>query len=271
MKELTKKILLALGFTQVQIDDMESEAPKGVESELISGIVDHQKKLLRNDADFVGEIKSAEKGRILSLNEQLVKKTFGLSAEETKDKNFAEIVALGQAKLMSKSGATTEELQKELVAANSRIKDFEENEIPKIRGEVESHKKKINVNFKLAELIGGYDFSVAKPAAQSAFMAHVDAKFDLTEDDKGEIVVKVKGSDLSPKNADGTKILGIKDIAQSTFEEWGFLKKSNAPPAPPAPIHTGKEGQATKSYATNDSMSAAERNLKENMPKKAQV
>lgn len=268
MKDLVKNTLIALGFTQAQIDDMNSDEPKGVQAELVAHAIENQKKLLKNDADFVGEIKSAEKGRLMSLNEQVIKKTFGLTAEETKDKTFAEIVALGQQKAMKTSGATTEQLQLELVAATTKLKEFEEVHIPKIRSEVENEKKRVNIDFKLSELVNGFEFSVAKPAAHSAFKSFVDSKFDLDQDDKGEVIVKVKGTDLAPKSKDGTKLLGLKDIASETFEEWAFLKKSNAPPEPPKPGTpiVAKEGE--KSYATNSSVSKAEENLKKNMPQK---
>ncbi len=245
MNEITKLILLALGLTQVQIDEMSKETPTIKQEDLMASISEHQKKLLKNDSEFIGEIKKAEKGRVLSLNEQVIRKTFGLTAEEVKDKTFDEIVTLGHQKAVTKSGATTEQLQQELVAANTKLKNYEEVEIPKIRGEVDLKKKNIDIRAKAVSELSGFEFTSAPDYAHKVLFVDVDAEYDLDENEKGELIPKLKATGLQPKSPDGTKLLTFKDIANEKFEKAGILKKSNAKPGDVKPgivIKTGDDG-----------------------------
>lgn len=266
MKDLAKKILLALGYTEAQITDMESEAPKGVEAELIAHAVEHQKTLLKNDATFIGEIQKAEKGKVLSTVDSFIKKTFALTPEEVKEaKTTNDLITIGQAKTMKTAGASTEQLQQELVAANSRNKELTEVEIPKIRGEVDQAKKKIYIDSKAIKLVDGIELAVNRTAADERVLLRIERDYDVEENEKGELIPKDKKTGLQPKSSDGTKLLTLKEIILSDFEQAGFLKKSGGVPPNPAPGSHAKP--APEPGKKSEGVIAAEANLKENMPK----
>lgn len=261
------KILLALGFTQAQIDDMAKETPEAKMEDLLIHSTEHQKKLLKNDPDFIGEIQKAEKARVLSTSESALKKAFGLTSEETKDKTFPEIVSIAQKKAAEKGNATLEQLQNENIELTNKLKDINEVEIPKIRGEVENHKKNFHKQIKIKSLVDSFDLMVSKEAAESALNAVIESQYEADIDDKGELLFKVKGTGLAPKSKDNTKVLTPKEVIESQFEEWKFLKKSNGAPPPPAGNPTYKRDDTPPARTTISSLARAEENLN-NMPKK---
>lgn len=268
MKDLAKKILLSLGFSEDQIKDMERETPKGVEADLIAHAVEHQKTLLKNDAAFVGEIQKAAKGKVLDTLDSFIKKTFALTPEEVKEaKNTNDLILIGQGKTMKTAGASTEQLQQELVAANAKVKELTETEIPKIRGEVDATKKKIHTDFKAIKLLDGLKLAVNRSAAEERLLLRIERDYDVDENEKGELIFKDKKTGLQPKSTDGTKLLLPKEIIEADFDQAGFLAKSGGVPPNPAPgqvvIKAG--GEAVK---TSEGAAAAKENLK-NMPQKA--
>lgn len=197
-----------------------------------------QKKLHENDPDMVAEIETKTKGKLMDIWTREIKKVFGLDASAIKDKKLEEVIALAKTESTKGLDKTIQEVQTELTAANAKIKELEETEIPKIKGEVESEKKAFKIANKLQALLPKDDLRVPEGTAQLILNSTLSSQYDLDLDDEGNIVVFTKGKRLNPKSKDGTKLLTVQDIVSDILKENKFIKESNADDIDPA---TGKK------------------------------
>lgn len=229
------KLLLGIGVSQANADKIAANTPDdgaSIEQSEIDTIVSdfkaNQLALHENEPSIIKKVELATAGRERDTFERKLRQTFGLTTDEIKDKKTEEIIKLAFEKSSSNSNKTVEQLQNELIEKTNRIKELQETEIPSIRSEVEKHKKQFNVNDKLTKLVSSFSLRNPLEDVMASVQAHLGNAYDVDIDDKGEIIVKVKGSDLQPKNADGTKLLTAKEIIQAKLEAGQFLKQSNA-------------------------------------------
>lgn len=190
----------------------------------------NQFALLKNDPDLVAEIQSKEKAKQLDMFERKIKQTFNLTAEEIKDKKFEEIIALAKTKASVSSDKTTEELQTQIQELTLENKRLLEEELPKVRSEVDSHKKKFDIGVKLRSLIPSGDDKIRFPfeTVEKLVKMDIEDSYDLDLNDKGELIFKVKGTELMAQNADKTKFLTADEIINARLEHHKALVKSNA-------------------------------------------
>lgn len=189
-----------------------------------------QAALFKNDASVVEEIRNAEKAKNLEQFERKMKQTFGLTAEEVKDKKWDEIVALAKTKSGEGNDKTSQELQTKIIELTAENKRLNDDEIPKIKGEATQYKKKFDIEQKFLSLIPKGDDKIRFPfeTVKTLLQGDLNSAYDVDLDDKNEFVIKQKGVDLLAKNADGTKFLTMTDFVNSRLEHHGALVKSNA-------------------------------------------
>ena len=75
----------------------------------------NQIALMKNEPAIVDDIRAAELAKQRNLFEQRIKKVFGLTGDEIKDKNYDEIIVLAKEKATSKTDITTTQLDNVVV------------------------------------------------------------------------------------------------------------------------------------------------------------
>lgn len=197
-----------------------------------------QKKLHENDPEMVAEIETKTKGKLMDIWTRSIKKEFNLDATAVKDKSLDEVIKIAKSESTKGLDKNLQEVQQELAAANTKIKELEETEIPKIKGEVENEKKAFKIANKLQGMLPKDDLRVPESTVQLVLSNQLAANYDIDLDDNGDLAVFLKGKKLNPKSKDGTKILTASDIIAEILKENKFIKESNAEDIDPA---TGKK------------------------------
>jgi hypothetical protein len=193
-----------------------------------------QRDVLKNNPDFIGSIRGEVKGTELSKIEQKIKKTFGLSAEDVKDKKFDDIIGIAFDKMTKTAGAGAEELQTRLIELTNENKRLVDEIIPAKENEakqaIKSFKRESFIQSAIAKRSLIVSADVVKPAVQS----YLESNFNVDVDDNGELVVKTKNN-LNPLNNDGTKIVTFDEILDGHLSTLGVIKQSNGGQTPPKP------------------------------------
>lgn len=228
MNELTKKLLLAMGLTAAQIADLDSSESTLVVEDLAKGIRDNQMKLLQNDAEFIESIQKAEKGKNMDEFQRFIKKTFGLTADEIKDKKVDEIIKIAKDKASAGQNTTLEELQRENVDLKNKVTQLETEEIPKVRAEVDQHKKQFNINNALTTKIASLKLRNPIEVVMSQIEREFGDKYNIDLNADGSLKVTDKKNGLEVRNTDGTKILTADEILNETLSRNKFLEESGA-------------------------------------------
>lgn len=244
-KEETIALLKGLGFPSAHIKTIEDNWDKKDfvvdPSTMIPDFQTAQKELYEDDPDIVQAIDAKAKGRERDIMERAVKKAFGLSAEETKDKDFNAIIDIAKKKVTGSSDKTTQELQEKLLAAEIENKRLLEEEIPTIKTQVDKDRKAVKVevmfekvaNELAAELIAKNPKAMRMPFATALKTAKVllneSMDFDIDDKDENILVVKDKKG-LKIKASSGTAFLTPKDAVLNVWKENQFLAESNADP-----------------------------------------
>jgi hypothetical protein len=195
---------------------------------LVKMATDHQRSIFLNDTEIIDKFKGEEKGKQLDIITRDLKKTFGLTSEEIKDKGIKEIIELARTKATTNTDKGIEQLQADVIALTNKVKDYEENIIPSKLAEVEGHKKKITIDNELTKLVSGKKLRVPFDAAFPSIVNFLSEKYDLDMDDKKQLNVFLKGQKVHPTKDDKTGLLGLNEILESKLKEWKFVEESNA-------------------------------------------
>lgn len=207
----------------------------------VASATEHVRMLLENDSEFVDKFKTAEKGKQLDIFTRDLKKTFGLTSEEIKDKKIDEILDLVKTKTTTNSNKDVQKLQEELITLNNKVKEYEEEIIPNVKKEVEVTRKNIFIENALNKKITARELRVAYDAAYPSLMANLNSQFDLDIDDKQNIHLLQKGSNLKALKQDKSGELTIDEFIDTKFKEWKFIKESNADDGAGAGTGAGKQ------------------------------
>lgn len=244
--------LIGIGVEKSTAEKIASLTPDdGVDGLTVEEITDFnakwkndQRELWRNDSELVDALKGAEKAKNLEMFERKMRQEFGLTSEETKDKKFDEIVTLAKEKNKKTGDKTKEELEAKVLELTGDLKKLNDEEIPRIKSEVEIEKKTFHRDNKFRSAIPTKDkegkdlLRLPFDTVHKLIKMDLDEKFDYELDDKNEWVIKEKGKDLRAKNADGTKFLTMDEFVTSRLEAHGAIVKSNAKPGEKKPGDT---------------------------------
>jgi len=273
MNELTKKLLLALGTSQDTIDALSVETPTVNVDDVSKVIKENQIRLIKNDPQFIQDIQTAERGKNMDMFERSLKKTFGLSVEDTKDKKVEELITLAKEKSTIGTDKTLNDLQRENVDLKAKVTDLETVVIPKIKGEVDTHKKQFNINNTLTKKLAELKLRNPVDVVIAALEREFGSNYNVDLDEKGNLKITDKLTGLEVKNSDGTKILTTDEIITDVLSKNKFLEESGADGSgktiPAKPIVPEKKDDAdVKDKAFAPGMSKAEAKLKELQDKK---
>lgn len=231
MKKKLIAILVAFGIEKAKAEkyltEVDTDDPTFEVEKVIEDFKETQKDLLKNDKDFVGEIQKAEAAKRNDMWRSKIKKKTGLTAEEIKDKTDEEIIELAVSKLSTKGDATLDQLQKELLEANTKIKTLEEEVIPAAKNEAEVFKKNFMIELKQEKLLGALPkkLRVGNTAALATLKAKLGDAYKFEIDEKGELTILTKDG-MKPKNQDGTKFLTAAELITNILDEEKLLENS---------------------------------------------
>lgn len=225
IKELLKK----LGFSDADITKLIDDATNAdfkVE-DLVKGIHKQVGELLQEDPEFIKPLTVKIEGEQKSKLEHKLKKAAGLTAEEVKDKKLDEIVDLAVTKLKVPP-AGNDDLQKELLAANAKIKKLEEEDLP---GAQKAADEKITGFQKTTALLRSLGTRAEKMlVGPDVVLPGIAAKFErlynMKIDESGNVEVLTKDG-TKPMNSDKTKVLGFEDLIDAELDFMKVLKQSN--------------------------------------------
>lgn len=241
------KLLMGMGVTKANAEKIASTTPddstETVDSvAILAEFKKTQNDLHLNDPELITSIQKKEYSKNKDIFIRKLKQKFDLTAEEiktvtTEKKDGTETIEIidmdGLVELAAKKSGTNkdkaaETLQTELLAANTKIKKLEEEEIPAIKESVNLERKKDKINAAILKMVSGHgeNLRVKLDAVLPSVKAHL-ADYEIDIDDAGELSIKKNG--LAVKSADGTKLMKASEIIDGKLDEWEFIKKSNAP------------------------------------------
>jgi hypothetical protein len=229
-----EKFLKKIGVPSDTITKLNTDADDVNIDDIAGEFQNIQRDVLKNNPDFIGSVRGEVKGTELSKIEQKIKKTFGLSAEDVKDKKFDDIISVAFDKMNKTAGAGAEELQKRLIELTNENKRLVEDIIPQKENEakqaIKTFKRESFIQSAIAKRSLIVSADVVKPAVQS----YLESNFNVDVDDNGELIVKTKNN-LNPLNNDGTKIVTFDEILDGHLSTLGVIKQSNGgqPPSKP--------------------------------------
>lgn len=225
MKNL-ETFLKKIGVKTDTIAKLSSEEELNVE-DFVKNYKESLREVYANDPDFIQPIKDEIRGSELSKIEHKLKKTFGLTAEEIKDKKFDEIIAFASEKTKSVGSSTSDELQKRLVELANENKRLLEEVIPSKENEAKETIKNFRKDTTLRSILASKSLIVNPEVVIPAIQSHLNSNYAIDLGDDGSFVVKTKNG-LNPLSEDGTKVVGFEEILDSQLKTLGVLKQSNA-------------------------------------------
>lgn len=227
-----EKLLKQIGLPQSTIKEVLAAEADNKEdfdvSAVVSSFKESQRTLFENDSDLEEKFKSQERGKLLDIWTNKLKKEFGLTSEQVKGLKMEEVVSLAKAESVKNGSKELTQVQEELLAANNKLKEYDEVIIPGVKSEVEREKKQFRINNKLQTIIPVDKLRVPVETVHKIVNADILSKYDLDLDDKGNVNIFEKGGKLHVKNADGTKLLTIDEAIESVLKSNKFIKESNA-------------------------------------------
>lgn len=229
----------SLGISQEKAEflskNIPSDSPETAQTELdeiYQSVVTHQNDLFKNGDEFKNALKDKHAQALREVSqksEAKVIKIAGLTAEEVKDKKYDEIVELAWAKASRLNDKTSDELQAELVKTSNELKRLQDEEIPKIKSEVEADKLKFKSHMATLEHVSKLKLRTGTDAEDAIILfdqklARNGMKKDF--DEKGQmIIVNLDGSKVLSE--DKKTMLGTGEIFTKLLD--GQIEKSGAP------------------------------------------
>ena len=232
------KMLTDLGYPKAMAEKMSANIPvdapatpdEDIESAL-DACVNHQRELYTNSDDYKTTLKGINDAKLAEISKKYEKKIVALaqlSVDEIKDKKTDEILELAWSKAAKMGDKTTAEVQAELIKKDAELKRLLEEEIPKIKSEVETQISNFKSESALMKSLSGIKLRKGIAQDDALDMLKIKANksgYKVTVTDKGE---------LTYTTLEGGKIMtedkkGFLDAAtiNSKFLE-GFIEKSNA-------------------------------------------
>lgn len=232
------KMLTDLGYPKAIAEKMSAniptDAPETPEDEIttaVEAVVSHQRELYTNSDDYKTTLKGINDAKLAEVSKKFEKKIISLAqltSDEVKDKKADEILELAWSKAAKMGDKTTEQVQAELIKKDAELKRLQEEEIPRIKSEVETQILNFKSEAALMKSLSGVKIRKGFNQEDVLDMLKIKANkagYKVTVSEKGELIYTTQ---------EGGKIMtedkkGFLDAAtiNSKFLE-GFIEKSNA-------------------------------------------
>jgi len=228
--EQIKEFLKMIGVEAETIDAIIAET-KGEDfslEDLSRKFIQKQKSLSANDPDLIKGLRDEIRGTELSKVEHKIKKQFGLSAEDVRDKKFEEILEAAFDKIKTDSGSSSEELQNKILELNKAVKHYEEEILPAERNKSKEEISRFRRDLAIRDVLSKKSLIVGTDVILPALNKTLN-NFDIQVNEANEIEVKTKEG-LKPLSKDGTKTLSFNEIIDIQLNEMNVIKQSNGNP-----------------------------------------
>lgn len=225
-----ESFLKKIGVPSDTISKLTSDESAPVD-ELVSTFKVSQRDVLKNDPEFIQPIKDEIRGSELSKIEHKVKKVFGLSADDVREKKFDEIISIAHERASKSSNEGAEEMQRKLIELTNENKRLTEEIIPAKESEAKNAIKTFKRESIINSIIAKKQLIVSPDVVLPAVNNYLASNYNLDIDDAGQLIVKTKNN-LNPLNSDGTKIITFDEILDSHLATLGVVKQSNGSPNP---------------------------------------
>ena len=238
MDEL-KKILKGLGVKAEHIETLmgsDEDAKKAIKSEDV--VKDAKQRLsdtLMNDSAFIDPIEQRMRGKVLSSKERKLMKLFGIDQEAfdaLPDENkFDALMELAHKKANegkkepSEAAKEIEKLQTLIKEREKAIKELNEIEIPRIKGEVTSALQGMKIQNRVSGAVSKRELIVKPEFAISSVLSELSSRYDLQMNEAGDVVLKQKGKDLEVFVHN--EKLSLEKAIDSIVEDAGIVRKNN--------------------------------------------
>lgn len=206
-----KTFLASLGLSDDQITQVTSTDAAILEKvdlkTLNASVYSKHKELLKNDDAFLEPLKVEIRGAVLQPRERKARKLFPELTDEEYDALPAEtkldsLIEAGVKKIRESKGLKADEKDKEIerlraegAADKAALKKIQEEEIPKIRGEVQSTKNSLKMEREAIKLLAKKKLKIDPEDAYALVIAEATREADISIDDAG-FKIKQKGKDL---------------------------------------------------------------------------
>ena len=244
LEALLKKLGIKQETLDLFVDDTKKDELEKLDVEkVLEGVTDAFKNRFENDEAFLNPIKESVRGEILSSKHRKLLKLVELSEDELKDipdkTKFDSTLELAIEKLKNAKAdpkTSNEELKtlnEEIKNLKATIKKYDEEDIPKIRSEVEAEKNNLHIRQfamkHLAEkkLLGKQDFIL------EGVLREAQNSMVLKLDDKGIPTPKQKDNpDLDLFDKENNTAVKFDSWMDKFLDDNGLVQKSNAEPTP---------------------------------------
>lgn len=222
------EFLKKIGVQKDAINKLNSEGEVNIDDIALS-YKTSMKEAISNDPDVVQTIKDAIKGEELSKIEHKVKKTFGLSSEEVKDKKFDEIISAAFEKIKASGNGTSDELQSKIIELSRENKRLLEEVIPAKENEAKEQFKAYKKEALMKGYLANKNLIVKPELAYLSIQDYLTKNYNVDLDDNNQFVLKTKNG-LAPLNGDGTKTMTFDEIVDKKLMDENLVRQSNGSP-----------------------------------------
>ena len=237
-EELITKFLDGIG-TKNETVAILKEPPEGLDIEpLVNEFKTEGRAVYANDPDVIAELDKKSKGKARGSVERKIKKVFDISNDEWNDNelegDYEKVLKFAFDKMKKAGSKSAEEIQAELQTANSKIKWYKDEEIPRIQTESSEKVDKNEASRHLRKVIADSgELIVSESATMAVVKEELAKKGYITGLNEGKTDLTIKTVDgLSPQDEGKTRNLSNAEVVKGILESEDLIKQSNADPDP---------------------------------------
>ena len=227
-----------------------------------------QREVYANDPEVIKTLESSAKGKARGSVERKIKKIFGLTDDEWNtgelEGDYEKALLFAFDKQKKAGSKSAQEIQSELHDANTKIKWYKEEEMPRIERESSEKVDRNESSRHLRKVIAGSGELIVSESATMSVVKEELTKKGYTaglNEAKTDLIIKTKDG-LSPQDEGKTRNLTNTEVVKGILESEKLIKQSNADSdTPPKKRTLIPTSDPVKSPLPG--MKAAEANLKE--------
>ena len=220
-----------------------------------------------NDPEVIKKLESSAKGKARGSVERKIKKIFGLTDDEWNtgelEGDYEKALLFASDKQKKAGSKSAQEIQAELQDANTKLKWYKEEEIPRIEKESSAKVDSNEASRHLRKVIADSGELIVSESATMSVVKEELAKKGYTaelNEAKTDLIIKTKDG-LSPQDEGKTRNLTNTEVVKSILESEKLIKQSNADPDTPPKKKVFPTPDPVK--PTLPGMAKAEQNLKD--------
>lgn len=231
MKDYIKKMLEAAGYSAADIktilDNWDKADFTTDTAPMIETMRAHQLETYSQDKELIKKIDTEVTTRQNEYVKRTIKRVFGVSMEEMKDKDMDAIMDLSKSKVTTGQNQNLETLQAEKLKLEQEVERLKENE-KTIRSEVDKDKRQLKIERAIEKMATKHSENLRVPfeTALDTCKLHLAAGYQVDLDENDNLVLKDKAG-LKVKNEAGNGWMTPEDAWVATLKKNQFIKESN--------------------------------------------